>query len=182
MSASGNIAPVIGFQRRTGQFVKSLGSSGDAPSAIVVQAEGKILVAGDNGYNFLLMRLTSDGSLDPSFNKVGTLALQVGNLYNNAYSVLVQPDNKIVVAGASNDGSGIQDFSLVRLNSDGSLDSSFGTGGKLLQPVGQGYDHARGVALLPNGKLIVAGYSHFRYTEIGDISLVRLNDNGSLDT
>ncbi len=81
------------------------------------------------------MRLKTDGTLDTNFGNGGKLLMPVGSSTDEGRSVIQQADGKLVVAGKSYNGS-IYDFSLVRLNADGTLDTGFGNGGKLLMPVG----------------------------------------------
>ena len=106
-----------------------MGAGNDAGYSVTVQADGKILVAGlsliGGNNDFALVRYNSDGTLDTSFgggDGIATTAVGAGN--DGGYSVMVQADGKIVVAGTSNNGSN-DDFAVVRYNSDGSLDTSF---------------------------------------------------------
>lgn len=120
------------------------------------------------------------GSLDASFGTNGAATVFI-NGSDMARDVVIQPDNKIIVAGTSQTA-GNQDFSLSRLNPDGSLDTNFGAGGKVLTPFDNfdSLDNARAVALQADGKIVLAGtYS------IGSgyqIALARYNSDGSLDT
>ena len=121
------------------------------------------MVAGDsfNGsnYDFALVRYNADGSLDTTFNGTGKVVMPVGSSYDHAYSVQVQPDGKIVVAGSSHNGSNY-DFALVRYNADGSLDTSFGGGaGKVVTPLGSSDDVGHSVQVQSDGKIVVAGVS-----------------------
>jgi uncharacterized delta-60 repeat protein len=94
-------------------------------------------------------------------------------------SVAVQADGKIVVAGSCVDN--FDDFALARYNSNGNLDTGFGSGGKVLTDFASSSDLAKGVALQSDGKIVVAGESHSG-TVTGDFALARYNANGTLDT
>jgi uncharacterized delta-60 repeat protein len=103
--------------------------SGDAGSALAVQPDGKIVVAGtagvfDHGY-FGLARFTPDGSLDRSFGTTGKVTTDLGSfVYGN--DVAIQPDGKIVVVGGTEVGEEEGDFALARYAADGALDPGFG--------------------------------------------------------
>ncbi|MBT9100003.1 hypothetical protein KFZ76_20080 [Methylovulum psychrotolerans] len=152
-----------------------------------VQSDGKILAVGTSGYfdttqfvnhyDFTLIRYNTDGSLDSSFGTDGTVTTSFVGSANLAYSVALQSDGKILAAGqASNDpadsGLGSHDFGLVRYNSDGSLDTTFGNGGKVTTDMGSTDDVAKSVLVQSNGKIVLAGHG----------GLARYNSNGSLDT
>jgi len=96
-----------------------------------LQPDGKLLVAGftSSGSNqdFAIVRYNVDGSLDASFGTGGIVTTPIGPSDEVAYDIIVDPSGKIVVAGRTFNGSN-HDFALVRYNSDGSLDSSFGGG------------------------------------------------------
>ena len=91
----------------------------DIGRAVAVQPDGKILVAGRTNLNFSLVRYQADGSVDTSFGNNGSAVTSINN-GDTAYAIAVQPDGKILVAGTS-----LNDFALVRYDSDGSLDDSF---------------------------------------------------------
>ncbi|WP_280192868.1 delta-60 repeat domain-containing protein [Delftia sp. PS-11] len=155
--------------------------------SVICQPDGKIVLVGtsSNGSNndFSLIRLNPDGSLDRFFgiDKTGKLMVPVGSGDDFGSSIALQSDGKIVVAGVSGNASGLTDFSLIRLHTDGSLDTSFGPGGKgtLLVPVSNGYNIGGGVVLQPDGKIVVAGSSYNGNDK--DFSLIRLDPDGSLD-
>ena len=134
-------------------------SGRDSGRSIVVQSDGKIVVAGDSGGDFAVVRYFSDGSLDTGFGTMGKVTTKIGNYDDLPQSVVVQSDGKIVVAGYSGNGSNY-DFSLARYNTNGTLDASFGTGGKLMTAVGSGHDRGRSVVLQSDGKILVAGESY----------------------
>ncbi|WP_048439208.1 hypothetical protein [Caenimonas sp. SL110] len=166
----------------TGKALIPLAGGNDSGSSVIVQTDGKILIAGssDNGTNFdfSLIRLNANGTLDTSFNGTGKALVPVGISYDFGNSITVQPDGKIVIAGNSFNGSGY-DFGVVRLTIDGTLDTSFNGTGKAQLPVGTGYDFAGGVAMQPDGKIVVAGTGSDSSNQFG---LIRLNADGSLDT
>ncbi len=168
----------------TGKVTVPVGTSHDVGRSVTVQPDGKIVVAGysfnGNDNDFSLIRLNADGTLDTSFNLTGKLLVPLGTAGDLGYSVTVQPDGKIVVAGHSASATGT-DFSLIRLNADGTPDTSFNGTGELLVPVGTGsYDYGQSVTVQPDGKIVVSGYS---IDDAGsDFSLIRLNADGTLDT
>jgi uncharacterized delta-60 repeat protein len=111
----------------TGKLVTDIGSStSDNGNSVTVQADGKLVVAGvtsgSGSYEFALVRYNADGSLDTTFNGTGKIVTDIGSsTYDEAYSVTVQTDGKLVVAGYSS-----SNFAIVRYNADGTLDTSFG--------------------------------------------------------
>ena len=121
----------------------------------------------------------ADGDLDTTFSGDGILTTAIGAGNDAASSVVLQSDGKIVVAGYSYNGSNY-DIAVVRYNTDGSLDTSFGTGGKVTTAIGLGEDLALSVVVQSDGKIVVAGYSHNGSNY--DIAVVRYTDTGSLDT
>ena len=159
-----------------GKVITDIGND-DQANFVVVQTDGKIVVAGYSesagDYDFALVRYNADGSLDTSFDTDGKVITDVSE-YDEVKSVVVQTNGKIVVAGYSEFG-GFYDFVLVRYNSDGSLDTSFDTDGIVITNIGA-WDQANSVALQTDGKIVVAGNSD------GDFALVRYNADGSLDT
>ena len=132
-----------------------------------------------SNYDFALVRYNSDGSLDTTFSGDGKLTTAIGSGNDYGYSVTVQADGKILVAGASHNGSN-DDFALVRYNTDGSLDTTFAGDGKLTTAIGSSDDYGRSVTLQADGKILVAGYSANGSND--DFALVRYNTDGTLDT
>ena len=113
----------------------------DRARSVAIQSDGKIVAAGysDNGSNddFALVRYNTDGSLDTSFDSDGKVTTAIGSGTDQAFSVAIQSDGKIVAAGYSDNGSN-DDFALVRYNTDGSLDTSFDSDGKVTTAIGSG--------------------------------------------
>ena len=143
---------------------------------VALQPDGKLVIGGlysSGAGDFIVVRLLPNGAVDPSFDGDGVATSDFGGA-ESGYSVIVQPDGRIVLAG-SRDG----DFALVRYLPDGSLDTTFGTGG--LATAGSGVpEHAEDVILLPNGKLLVAGFTSETANE--DFELARFHPDGVLDT
>jgi uncharacterized delta-60 repeat protein len=136
--------------------------------AVAVQADGRIVVAGsaNNGSHndFAVVRYTTGGNLDTTFNTSGKVTTPVGSEYSNAYAVVVQPgDQRIVAGGSAYTGSPARSgFALVRYSINGDLDPTFGTSGKLVTLVGADTsalagDAVRGIALQSDGKIVTAG-------------------------
>jgi uncharacterized delta-60 repeat protein len=127
---------------------------------VVVQPDGKIVVAGSSSnasnLDFLLFRLLADGSLDPEFNYDGTVTTAVGSDDDEALTVVLQKDGKIVAAGYSSNGTD-RDFALVRYNADGSLDMDFGVEGLVVTSVGNSDDEITGIVLRDDGSILIAG-------------------------
>jgi serralysin len=159
-----------------GKLTTSIGMGGDSGQSVIVQSDGKILVAGtsQNGSdrNFALVRYNTDGSLDTSFTTT------ISTIFDDGRSVSIQSDGKILLAGYSYIGRDY-DFALMRYNSDGTLDATFSDDGKLTTSIGTGYDIGASVAIQGDGKILVAGSSH-NGTDL-DWALVRYNSDGSLD-
>ena len=156
-----------------GIFVLPIGTGNDGASAMVIQADGKIVVAGSAVVNsvgsFALARLNPNGSLDTSFDTDGILTTAFGTTASGISSIALQTDGKIVAAG--NGGTGGHNHAMARYNTDGSLDNTFDTDGKLTSAVGAG----KGVALQSDGKIVVAVvapnnvFGLVRYTTAGTL-------------
>src|SRR5437879_11626187 len=137
-----------------GQVTTPILSGYDGASALVVQPDGKLVAAG-HAYNasntiFALVRYNADGSRDETFGTSGKVTTAVG-IGSAARALVLQRDGKLVAAGHTFTGSRTQ-FALVRYNATGSLDTSFGTGGKVATPVGSIDDEVFALVLQPDGK------------------------------
>lgn len=160
----------------------------DYGSAVAIQTDGKIIVTGqsrndaDGWDQITVVRYNSDGSLDNSFDGDGKLTVTVGNRFGDdgGQSVAIQNDNKIVIAGFATTSTS-RDFALLRLNSNGSLDTTFDSDGKLTTNFsGTSIDFAESVAIQPDGKIIAAGRSIISTND--DFAFVRYNADGTLDS
>jgi uncharacterized delta-60 repeat protein len=153
-------------------------TSGDVAAALVVQPDGKIVAAGSSDGHFALVRLSPDGSMDESFGTHGTVTTDLTGGSEGALALAIQPDGKLIAGGFATPFD--VDFALVRYNPDGSLDGSFGSGGKVTTNFVNGFDRAHAIALQPVGKILLAGNASIFGQQ--DFALARYNVNGSLDT
>lgn len=187
--AAGNLDPTFGG---TGVVRLQFTSCADAEFvyAIAVQSDGKILLAGyayikSSTYGFAVARLNSDGSLDSTFGNAGRVFF---GFSQSAIlrAITLQLDRKIVLAGSQG-----MDFALARLNSDGTLDNTFGAGGKVVvQTVRSSTDTlgafgANAVLIQTvNGqeRVLAAGMRPATNKLSRDFALLRLTPSGALDT
>jgi uncharacterized delta-60 repeat protein len=159
----------------TNGFVSTdFGYSAATAYGVAVQADGKIIAAGCgnlNGIDILLARYNADGSLDQTFGSAGKVIANFGG-WEYVTSMALQSDGKIVVCG--NVGYLLM---LVRFNTDGSVDQSFGSHGQAILDLGS-LDYGTCVAIQPDGKIIQGGYKHTPTKFL----LVRYLNNGIVDT
>ncbi len=149
---------------------------------VVVQPDGKVLVAGWTPHgSFAVFRCSTDGSLDTSFGSKGEAVINFGG-GSYAYNVSLQADGKIVLAGEAYSGN--WEVGLARLNSNGALDNSFGSGGEVVTALpnplfAPDYRYnVTNLAIDPTSAKLVVGV---RWQASGEVVL-RYNTDGSLDT
>ncbi|CAM3392769.1 T9SS type A sorting domain-containing protein [Flavobacterium longum] len=163
------------------------GLQNDYPYDVAVQPDGKIVVIGvidgpssTNDQAVGATRLNADGTLDTTFNGNGQLVFDFADAINHPNAVALQDDGKILIAGYTGASSAANDFAIVRLNPDGSFDTTFDTDGKARINV-QGDDRARAMAIAPDGKIIVGGMSYPVGVNNCGFAAIRLLTDGSLD-
>jgi uncharacterized delta-60 repeat protein len=178
-----------------GKLTIDLGGT-DAPGAIAVQTDGKILVAGrsrtgvspDITNAFAVARVTDSGQLDTSFDTDGKQAIPVtvssatfsGNANLTALNVLA--GGKILLVGDATDPSSkTQKYTAVQLLANGQSDASFGTAGQVLVG-GPNGDYGARTLILPDGRIMLVGNSGGVYSNGYQLYLVRLTAVGALDT
>lgn len=164
-----------------GKQTTSVGTLDDGGSSVAIQSDGKIVVAGTSymtNNDFAVVRYNSDGTLDNTFSGDGIQTTAVGGTSDYGYSVAIQPDGKIVVAGNSANGV-YTDFAVVRYNSDGSLDNTFSSDGVQTTTITSGTAYCRSVAIQSDGKIVMGGNSW--NGSFYDYTVVRYNSDGSLD-
>jgi uncharacterized delta-60 repeat protein len=191
--AAGVIAAAVPAAR--GDLDATFGSGGKVTTdfggnetawGLAVQPDGRAVVAGtrfDPGPSddFVLARYTVSGALDPTFDGDGKVTTDFGGRSDGADEVALQPDGKIVAAG-----SGFQepvrplDFALARYNRDGTLDATFGDGGRVLTTFApNSIDGANALVIQPDGKIVAAGST--RSGARRQFAVARYLPNGSLD-
>jgi uncharacterized delta-60 repeat protein len=150
-------------------------------NAVVIQPDGKIALAGtalSDHNQFAAVRLTADGALDTSF---GTAGITILTPTGGAWGMARQADGKLVLAGQADYNnpqvSGAQQFMAARLNADGTLDPTYGSGGIVDVPIG-GTALGYGIALQADGKALLAGPA---FTNTGVNATVRLTTSGTID-
>jgi len=169
----------------SGSLMTSVLSADSGAGAVAIQTDGKIIVAGNSSatfhfsaQDFALVRLNPNGSFDNSFDADGKASTNIQSSRINANAVAIQPDGKIVAVGKglSGTGNGNEEFAVNRYNADGTPDASFDGDGKVTTDFSTFFDIAYGVAIQPDGKIVVVGKAD------QNLATARYNPNGSLDT
>ncbi|QIS09599.1 hypothetical protein [Nocardia arthritidis] len=143
-----------------GKVSTDLGTQADRGNAVAVQTDGRIIVAGStqdpaHGDDFAVLRYTPDGKLDPGFGDAGKATTDFGGKSDSARAVAIQADGKIVVVGTSH-GAG-DNIAIARYTTDGKPDTGFGDNGRVSTDPGGRAEHGNGVAIQPDGRIVVAG-------------------------
>jgi uncharacterized delta-60 repeat protein/uncharacterized repeat protein (TIGR01451 family) len=150
--------------------------------AVAIQPDGKIVVAGGTtAGDFAVVCLHPNGSLDTSFDTDGIVTTDLGSAEDQIRAVALQSDGKIVLAGLTRGLTTDWDFAVVRLNTDGSRDATFGSNGIVATSVTPGnfLDSTFAVAVETDGKIVAGGFTTPAAYQL--FAIVRYNTNGSLD-
>ena len=139
----------------TGVETTDIAGRDDVANAVAVQPDGKIVAAGEaetapGAFDFAVVRYNTDGTLDTSFDGDGIVTTDLGSEFDDATSIAIQPDGKIVVAGDTD-----QNVALARYLPNGKLDPTFNAGGTVVSTIGT--NEANGVAITPGGTILIAG-------------------------
>ncbi len=168
-----------------GKATVIVGGSGNVHvTGMAIQSDGKIVITGtndnDDGGDIVVARFAANGSLDDNFGIAGLIRNDVGTGSTDiATSVIVRPNGKIVVAGLTNPGAD-EDLLLLQYNSDGSLDTSFGTSGIQTSAIGVQNDGINAIVLQPDQTLLTFGRSYNGTDK--DVLVTRHLSDGRLDT
>jgi uncharacterized delta-60 repeat protein len=160
-----------------GKVTTDLTSRYDYALGLIVQADGKLVVAGPasgSGGRFALVRYADDGSLDDTFSSDGKVFTNFTPGDDVASDLALQTDGKLVAAGWAG-----ARFALARYNGDGTLDASFGGDGKVTTNFTPRDDFAISIAIQTDGKIVAAGGAGGSGVRF---AAARYNDDGSLDT
>jgi uncharacterized delta-60 repeat protein len=165
-----------------GVVMTDFAGSFDEVQGLTVQPDGKLVATGvagtGAGDDFGLARYHPDGTLDASFGTGGLVTTDFTGNPDTGFVVVVQPDGRLVAAGAAGTPAG-NDFGLARYHPNGTLDTTFGTGGKVINDFADGDDIVFALAVRPRGKLVAAGRAFTGTSE--DYALARYERNGTLD-
>ncbi|MFO1270428.1 MAG: Calx-beta domain-containing protein [Rubrivivax sp.] len=175
---------------RNGQVIVDFAGLADRAYAVLVQPDGRIVAAGiatlgtlaSADQDMALVRLNDDGSLDAGFGSGGKLTANVAGKADFGYALARQADGKLVVAGrVAADGGSNPDMGLLRVNADGSIDTAFGSNGRVRVDFGGAvWDEAADLAVQGDGALVVGGFTQaagvYRY------ALARLTAGGQPDS
>ena len=150
--------------------------------------DGKILMSGvnflpGNAGDMAVFRFKANGSFDETWGTNGMVTVSFGN-YDEANNILVQPNGKILLFGEGERGTmRIYDLAVARLNADGTLDTTFGTGGKAVYPRPEltNLKIPRSVALQSDGKIVILGADASNLDVLGKLFLLRINADGTTD-
>src|ERR1043166_8603901 len=131
----------------------------DVLGDIAIDANGKIVVMGHGGFtlqnDYIAARLNANGSLDNTFGSSGVAIISGGLIQDQGQAIAIDVNGKILLGGESSGPNGT-DFSVVRLNTNGTPDNTFGTSGVSII-AGTDPDNGYGMALDVNGKILLAG-------------------------
>src|SRR5437660_2351392 len=176
-----------------GIVTTSFPGQGSYAFALALQADGKIIAAGtdfvnfsnEDNYNtdFGLERYNPDGTPDTTFGNGGQVTTDFDGFNDDAFSILVQPDGKLVAVGSAKNPATFYDFASARYPANGTIDTTFGVAGKVRTDFGHAdFDQARSAALQPDGKIVAAGTAIFNNGLSEPFAVARYNSNGTLDT
>ena len=184
LAADGNLDPTFG---NGGKVVTDFNNSTDWLSRIAVQPDGKIVAIGDThpSHRGALARYNPDGTLDVTFGNGGKVII-VSSVRESANGLLILPDGKIMISGSISLPSEFDSsFALLRFNSDGSVDPTFGNGGTVMTNIAEADDYAYAIARQSDGKIVAAGRRGIQFNPTeqrkGHVALARYNPDGSLD-
>ncbi len=176
-----------------GGIVTTTFPEGSYASDVALQTDGKIIAAGtvfvdfipgeSSNTDFALARYNPDGTADTTFGNGGQVSTDFVGLEDDAFSVLIQPDGKIVAVGSANNPATYYDFAAVRYLSNGTIDTTFGVAGKVSTDFGdQNFDRARSAVLQPNGSIVAAGFAISQNGGVQNFAVARYTSSGILDT
>jgi uncharacterized delta-60 repeat protein len=155
---------------------------------MAIQPNGDIIIAGAmtpdlSSTGAMVIRMHPNGNLDPTFDGDGIATIIVPNNTLSGSAVTLQNDGKIIVACKGGEYDKPYDFCIIRLNTDGSPDQSFGTNGVSIKDIGGFEDMVTGMVLQKDGGILVAGYSFLAPNHVNpNAVLAKFDMKGNLDT
>jgi uncharacterized delta-60 repeat protein len=193
VAGSVNHQPAVLKFHSNGSLDASFGSNGIALmtslpangvfTSVATSSGGAIIAGGEEivpGMPHMVVgRYNADGTVDTTFGQSGSVSTDIGSTSSFGTSVITDSQGRIVVVGGAYYLATNVDMAAARYNADGSLDTTFGSGGITTLDVSHGVDVAYGVAVSPTGNLVLAGSSW--QSNIYNIALAQLTSNGMLD-
>lgn len=156
----------------------------DNAQDVVTLANGKMVYCGTSGLTsslgMVVVRLNCDGTIDNTFGTNGYYLYNAPGGSSFAYDMELLPNGQILVAGATSITAANPQFSMFRLNSNGTLDQTFGVNGFFHNDIGSGEDYARKI-LIQNNKIILVGVSKVPGFTTNRLALTQCDMNGQLD-
>ncbi|WP_298223884.1 T9SS type A sorting domain-containing protein [Flavobacterium sp.] len=188
-NASGSDDTSFGNNGKSALFIqddnKALGIALQQDQKIVVAGTSRSLASIEDVYEFNVVRYSTNGVPDVSFNNDGIIATKFDSSNDLSTKLLIQPNDKIITVGVKKTypfgTAGKELISISRTHTDGSLDSTFGTDGKVVSDLGQDYSKIKNAVLQPDGKILVSCETA-TFGNPNEYFLIRYNNNGSLDT
>lgn len=149
-----------------------------------IQRNGKILMSGiastsSASDSSFIVRVNTNGSLDNGFAQAGILRYQQAGRQTNLYAIDVDSTGKIVAGGSYSTSANFQDFLLIRLDSNGAFDNTFGTGGITVADFSHDYDEIHSLKILTNQSIVAAGYSYNGFND--GVALIKVTATGIFD-
>jgi len=177
---NGDIDTTFG-SNNNGIVITDISNNNDYSTSLALQPDGKIVLAGIVNVpttNIAVIRYNTSGNLDSSFGNNGIFMRQYLGLGDYYTSLAIQPDNKILLGSEANLGA-TREFFLLRINSNGVIDTTFGNNGQVVTDF-SGRDKGNSIAIQTDGKILYGGFG----TISGNINfaVARYNSNGTLDT
>jgi uncharacterized delta-60 repeat protein len=185
-----NPVPLDSTFSKDGKVLTSIGGYKDGANAVAIQKNGKILAAGysedSTGKSaFALVRYLTHGKVDSSFGNNGIVTTYFHNKSSVANAIAIQNDGKIILAGyLKYKRLNVPDaIALARYLPDGSLDYSFGSKGKVITDIDSSINAANAIAIQPDGKIVITGYTYNKDwpSHSIEIAVLRYKPDGRLD-
>ncbi len=182
LNSDGSIDTSFGSQ---GATLVDISTSDDFASAMAVQPDGKILISGtytDTLFHNvpMVMRFSEEGEIDTSFGVNGRAEIPVTGTDNELTSISVMQDGRIIAAGHYETAFTFFDVLLIRFHPDGTLDSTFGTNGFVIQSLTSGIEDCFGMELADNGKIVITGFTTLPDYSF-DLLVMQFDSTGVLD-
>ncbi|MBA3681453.1 MAG: hypothetical protein H0W73_09855 [Bacteroidetes bacterium] len=189
-NSNGTIDNTFGMSSN-GFVVQAVGGNHDQANCIIIQPDGKIIVAGftQSSTNLIskdsfIIRYNSNGLVDNTFGSAGLGTITNMNIgEDEIFSMALQANGNIVTSGFASNASGNYDIAIARYTSLGNLDNTFNSNGKIIQTVGNSTDVGRAVTIQTDGSIVVAGFADIDPSPVinEDFIVLAYNTNGTLE-